>query len=238
MKNPFLIFWVSVCLLGISFAKDTDGDGLSDEAEGKIGTSANSKDTDNDGSSDYDEVMFESSPTNPNQKIVKISDWKKVDEKSISLIREAVVSHDGKLVNKKVTSGTLNSSPELSEYFLGLANAKKQELANKSSYKPENSISNWYNEREKYLKMSSKFEEIKKLREENSALRSAYLKNQTNENLEAWNKVRLPLIELEKSEYEKVKARLAAPSFYKPKNRLEELEDRVEELEDELQKSR
>ncbi|MAH17105.1 MAG: hypothetical protein CL960_01210 [Euryarchaeota archaeon] len=44
---------------------DTDGDGLSDEEEGELGTDPNDPDTDGDGVNDYDEVLWEIDPLNP-----------------------------------------------------------------------------------------------------------------------------------------------------------------------------
>ena len=44
---------------------DTDGDGLSDEEEGELGTDPNDPDTDGDGISDYDEVLWGINPLSP-----------------------------------------------------------------------------------------------------------------------------------------------------------------------------
>lgn len=44
---------------------DTDGDGLSDEEEGELGTDPNDPDTDGDGVNDYDEVLWGINPLNP-----------------------------------------------------------------------------------------------------------------------------------------------------------------------------
>jgi len=44
---------------------DTDGDGLSDEEEGELGTDPNDPDTDGDGINDYDEVLWGINPLNP-----------------------------------------------------------------------------------------------------------------------------------------------------------------------------
>ena len=64
-----------------------------------------------------------------------------------------------------------------------------------------------------------------------------YNANKTKYNLEAWNKVRIPMVKLQNKEYESVKARdmAARYSSYSGRSKVEELEDRVEELENQVE---
>jgi hypothetical protein len=212
-----------------SIAKDTDGDGLSDDLEQQIGTSVTLKDSDRDGGSDYDEVRLECDPTDPKHRIIKLGEWQKSNGSLNLKSRKATVSYDGKIVEKTDTM-VISMPIEHSSYFFALKNKQANKEMMSSAIQKSNA---YMAEREKYLELSSKYEEIKRLRSENSRLMKVYYSDKSKENLDAWNKVRLPLVELEKKEYEDAKLRVAA-ARYAPKNRMEELEDRVEELEDEV----
>ncbi|MBT3941075.1 hypothetical protein HOD83_03950 [Candidatus Woesearchaeota archaeon] len=63
LKLLTLIFVITL-IFNVSYAIDTDGDGLDDLTEATIGTRENSMDTDEDGFSDGVEVEFGSDPLN------------------------------------------------------------------------------------------------------------------------------------------------------------------------------
>lgn len=59
--------------------KDTDGDGLSDEEEGQVGTDIHRPDTDEDGLTDYEEVkQFDTDPLKPDTDMDMLSDGQEV----------------------------------------------------------------------------------------------------------------------------------------------------------------
>ncbi len=61
-------------------AVDSDGDGITDAEEAKLGTDANSADTDGDGLSDYDEINeYETDPLNPDTDGDGLSDGDEVN---------------------------------------------------------------------------------------------------------------------------------------------------------------
>lgn len=233
MSMKTFICMIFIALLPtVSTAKDSDGDVLPDDLELQIGTSISMRDSDGDGGSDFDELRLECDPTDAKQKIISLGEWKKSHKSLNTEYRTSTLSYDGKIVEKTINSQIFGSI-EHTQYFFSLRsknNAKKNKEAAK---KHAGELKVYFAEREKYLELSPNYEEIKRLRSENSKLMKIYESNKNKENLDAWNKVRLAYVELEKKEYEDVKLRIAA-ARYAPRNRMEELEDRVEELEDEV----
>ena len=210
-------------------AKDTDGDGLADDTELKIGTSINSKDSDGDGGSDYDEVRLKCDPTNSKHRIIKLEPWDKPKIGSPS--RKGTISYDGEIV-ERTDFLSMNSNLYVHELVWGKQEKERKKKTREllESSKAETA------ERERYLALSPKYEEIKKLRAESSQLWKLYEADKSKETLEAWNKwskVRVTLVEMEKIEYEAMKLRVTYGPYVR-KNRVEELEDKVEELEDEI----
>jgi hypothetical protein len=140
-------------------AKDTDGDGLTDDTELKIGTSINSKDSDGDGGSDYDEVRLQCDPTNSKHRIIKLEPWDK--PKTGFPSRKGTISYDGKIV-ERTDILTILSNPYERELEW-----RKQENERKNARKKEmdeyfKSQKAKTEERERYLLLSPKYEEIKK----------------------------------------------------------------------------
>lgn len=72
--------------------KDTDGDGLYDDEETKLGTDINNRDTDGDGFSDFDEVyLLSTDPLTPNGADDRTAQSQKADEEA----RQAAIDSDG-----------------------------------------------------------------------------------------------------------------------------------------------
>ena len=189
------------------FAADTDGDGLADELETKIGTSITSKDTDGDGGSDYDEVKVKCDPNDSKHKIVKLGKWVYTNRKlgQTEKYREVVVSYDGKIVKRTDNRGPYSWQriDGANSYVMLLKNRhmEKQMAENAAKYAKKS-----YDQRESYLARSPRYEQIKNMRVENFRLMRIYNANKTKYNLEAWNKVRIPMVKLQNKEYESVKA--------------------------------
>jgi hypothetical protein len=131
----FLIFFPSLLL-----ASDLDRDGLDDETERKIGTSLTSQDSDSDGSKDGDEVNYQTNPSDPNQKIIKIGESKPTGRRYVSgngffskgwyeptgYEREVVVSLNGKTESKIVNNNNLFHSRQVYLFKLEDYNRQKE----------------------------------------------------------------------------------------------------------------
>ena len=223
MKKYLILIFASIT--NLAFAVDTDGDGLADNIEVEIGTSTTLKDTDGDGGSDNDELRIQCDPTNPNHKIVKIGEWDKTGQAINFSSRTVTLSLDGKIVEEKQRFNDNFFPIDMNPMYTKLKQRKSFRLSDEAAKKT-------IDEKEKYIALSPKYEEIKKLRAESSRLMKIYFANQTKENLEAWNKVRIQMVEMQNKEYEEAKS--AAAYYSKPKNKVEKLEERIEELEEKI----
>jgi len=82
--------------------KDTDGDGLYDEAELLLGTSINSSDTDNDGLSDKDEVkIYKTDPLKPDTDNDGWNDSEEINSNTDPLEMDSVPQLEGHYVNNQ-----------------------------------------------------------------------------------------------------------------------------------------
>ena len=120
------IIIMSVIFSSLSYASDIDRDELEDDIERKIGTSVTSKDTDGDGSTDGDEVNYQTDPTNPNHKILKIGESKRTGRRYVAgsgyfstgyhehtgIEREIVTSFNDKIETKTINSLYLSVTNE------------------------------------------------------------------------------------------------------------------------------
>jgi hypothetical protein len=238
VMHKTLIFLL-VIFSSFSYASDIDRDGLEDETERKIGTLVTSKDTDGDGSTDGDEVNYQTDPLNPNHKILKIGESKPTGRRYVAgrglfskgyyeptgYEREVVVSFNDKIENKKIN---YLSSMQRDVFLLKLESSyqdkKRKENLTAIFRKTDE-------ERKIAIARSPRYEEIKKMRLENSRLKKVYEISNSLVDKNAYIEHKKSLLSLENKEYEIYKY----PAIgYSHGNDYDDLEDKVEELEDKV----
>lgn len=244
-----ILILFSVIFSSFSYASDIDRDELEDDIERKIGTSVTSKDTDGDGSTDGDEVNYQTDPTNPNHKILKIGESKRTGRRYVAgsgyfstgyhehtgIEREIVTSF-----NDKIETKTINSLYDLS-YHSRMAYINKLEYSYQQKRGHQDMMARFKKERddrEKVLVISPKYEEIQKMRVESNRLKKIYKLSNSFIDKNTYTEYNKSLMALTNAEYQKYKFMLTENNSGGSGNSygssFDELEDKVEDLEDKV----